>query len=240
MVNAEEDITQTGTVTVCKTREKFSARSCFMYGWCTSVCREVTCRKRDREVLRFSYEHQERNSVVFHYFLLFRGTVFSSCSGVGFHSRCSALSSSGVDCPPRAGEGGGNLSSRQQFIFVGVFVPPSSMLHISHPCEQQKEQKELCAPAFSFPLVPSSHLLSPSPPSVSVILSSTAGIPSSQSLSCLNYQHQKRLNDVFLLHSASELRLLTFRSVGVSFRARLWMTQLLVEEGEATKERLGS
>lgn len=44
----------------------------------------------------------------------------------------------------------------------------------------------------------------------------------------------------FWLRGAAELRLPAFRWVGVGFRAKLWMTQLLLEEVESTKERLGS
>lgn len=128
---------------------------------CTSACAQVGCRKRHGEVLCFSYEQQKRGSGVFHYFLLLHSSVgFRSCSRAG------------LIVLHRLVEREGKLSSRQQSVFVGVFVPPSSVLHISQPCEQQKEQKELCAPAPSFPLVPSSHLLSPSPHSLSLSFSS--------------------------------------------------------------------
>lgn len=135
-----------------------------MPGVYARVCLRSVCRKRHGEVLCFSYEQQKRGSGVFHYFLLLHGTVFSSRSSVGFRS----CSRAGLIVLHGLVEREGKLSSRQQSVFVGVFVPPSSVLHISQPCEQQKEQKELCAPALSFPLVPSSHLLSPSPHSLSL------------------------------------------------------------------------
>lgn len=122
-----------------------------------------------------------------------------------------------------------DLFSRQQFICVCVFVPPSSVLHISQLCVELKGvESTLSAPISSLRFVPPpppythtcTHTnLSPSR-SLTLFLSLDLSpsllpsfppplkriVPRSQHSSlCLNCEHHNRTNDVLLLCHTSTL-----------------------------------
>lgn len=113
-----------------------------------------------------------------------------------------------------------DLFSRQQFICVCVFVPPSSMLHISQLCEELKGIKStLSAPISSLRFLPHTHThTNLSPPrslcslhliSLSLSLSLPPPprlVPRSQhSFLCLTCEHHNRTNDVPLFSHTSAL-----------------------------------
>ena len=126
-----------------------------------------------------------------------------------------------------------DLFSRQQFICVCVFVPPSSVLQISQLCEELRGvESSLSAPISSLRFVPpihthththsqiclpralslcSPHLISPSLILLPSLLPSFPPslqrlVPRSQHSSlCLNCEHHNRTNDVRLLCRTSAL-----------------------------------